>query len=94
AVFDFVGDIPFFKNEYKLRTYFDSIGELREGNPVKLEGYDIGKVSGINVSDMRIEVEFSVEKDVGVRKDSLATINLTSLLGTSYINLTFGTPES
>ncbi len=94
AVFDFVGDIPFFKNEYKLRTYFDSIGELRQGNPVKLEGYDIGKVSNINVSDRKIEVEFKVNKDVGVRKDSLATINLTSLLGTSYINLTFGSPES
>ena len=94
AVFDFVGDIPFFKNEYKLKTYFDSIGELRQGNPVKLEGYDVGKITDIRVSDRRIEVEFNVEKDVGVRKDSLATINLTSLLGTSFINLTFGTPES
>ncbi len=26
AIFDFVGDIPFFKNEYKLTTSFDSIG--------------------------------------------------------------------
>ncbi|MCA9809571.1 MAG: MCE family protein, partial [Candidatus Dadabacteria bacterium] len=30
----------------------------------------------------------------GVRKDSVASIRLTSLLGTSYINLSFGTPES
>ncbi|MEM7009694.1 MAG: MlaD family protein [Thermodesulfobacteriota bacterium] len=94
AVFDFVGDIPFFKNEYKLKTYFDTIGELRQGNPVKIEGYDVGKVSNISVQDRKIEVEFSVDKDVGIRKDSLATINLTSLLGTSYINLTFGSPES
>jgi len=94
AVFDFVGDIPFFRNEYKLRTYFDSIGELREGNPVKLEGYDVGKVSNISVQDRKIEVEFAVNKDIGIRKDSVASINLTSLLGTSYINLTFGSPDS
>lgn len=94
AVFDFVGDIPFFRNEFKLRTYFDSIGELRQGNPVKLEGYDVGKVSNISVQDRKIEVEFAVNKDIGIRKDSVASINLTSLLGTSYINLTFGTPES
>jgi phospholipid/cholesterol/gamma-HCH transport system substrate-binding protein len=94
AVFDFVGDIPFFRNEFKLRTYFDSIGELRQGNPVKLEGFDVGKVSNISVQDRKIEVEFAVNKDIGIRKDSVASINLTSLLGTSYINLTFGTPDS
>jgi phospholipid/cholesterol/gamma-HCH transport system substrate-binding protein len=94
AVFDFVGDIPFFRNEFKLRTYFDSIGELRQGNPVKLEGYDVGKVSNISVQDRKIEVEFAVNKDIGIRKDSVASINLTSLLGTSYINLTFGSPDS
>lgn len=94
AVFDFVGDIPFFKNEYRLKTSFDSIGELRVGNPVKLEGYDVGKVSTISVSDRKIEVQFNVNKEVGIRKDSVASINLTSLLGTSYINLTFGSPDS
>ncbi len=94
AVFDFVGDIPFFRNEFKLRTYFDSIGELRQGNPVKLEGYDVGKVSNISVQHRKIEVEFAVDKDIGIRKDSVASINLTSLLGTSYINLTFGSPDS
>ena len=94
AVFDFVGDIPFFRNEFKLSTYFDSIGELRQGNPVKLEGYDVGKVSNISVQDRKIQVEFAVNKDIGIRKDSVASINLTSLLGTSYINLTFGSPDS
>ena len=94
AVFDFVGDISLFKNEYKLSTYFDSIGELREGNPVKLEGYDIGKVSKIKIDDRKIEVQFRVREGVGIRKDSVASINLTSLLGTSYINLSFGSADS
>jgi phospholipid/cholesterol/gamma-HCH transport system substrate-binding protein len=94
AVFDFVGDIPFFRNDYSLKTYFSSIGELREGNPVKLEGYDIGKVSKIRVADRKIEVQFRVKKGMGIKKDSEASINLTSLLGTSYINLSFGSPDS
>lgn len=94
AIFDFVGDIPFFRNDYKLTAYFNSIGELREGNPVKLEGYDIGKVSTIKLADRKIEVQINVKKEIGVRKDSIASIRLTSLLGTSYINLTFGSPQS
>jgi len=94
AVFDFLGDIPFMRSDYKLKTYFQSIGELRVGNPVKLEGYEIGKVAKINIADRKIEVMLTVDKKAGVRKDSLATIRLTSLLGTSYINVGFGSPDS
>ena len=94
AVFDFVGDMPFFGSDYKLRTYFESIDELREGNPVKLEGYAVGKISKIRLADRKIEVEMTVAKDSNIKTDSVATIRLTSLLGTSYINLSFGSPGS
>ena len=94
AVFDFLGDIPFFGSEYRLKTYFQSIDELRVGNPVKLEGYEIGRISKIRIADRKIEVEMKVAKDSGVKTDSVATIKLTSLLGTSYINLSFGSPDS
>lgn len=94
AVFDFVGEIPFFRNVYTVKTYFESIDELREGNPVRLEGYEIGRVAKIKIADRKIEVEMTVSKSSGVKADSVARIQLTSLLGTSYINLTFGTPDS
>ena len=94
AVFDFVGDLPFFGSDYRLRTYFQSIDELRVGNPVKLEGYAVGKITKIRLADRKIEVEMTVAKDSGIKTDSVATIRLTSLLGTSYINLSFGSPES
>jgi len=94
AVFDFVGDLPFFGGNYKLKTYFQSISELREGNPVKIEGYEVGKITKITLADRKIEVVMTVKKDSGIKADSVATIRLTSLLGTSYINLSFGSPES
>ena len=68
--------------------------ELREGNPVKLEGFAVGKISKIRLADRKIEVEMTVAKDSGIKTDSVATIRLTSLLGTSYINLSFGSPGS
>jgi len=94
AVFEFVGEIPFLRKEYTLKTYFKSVGELKEGNPVKLQGVEVGKVSAIRIVDGKIEVTMRIKKDVPVRTDSVATIKLTSLLGTSYINLTFGSPTS
>jgi phospholipid/cholesterol/gamma-HCH transport system substrate-binding protein len=95
AVFDFVGgNIPFLGTNLHLKTYFVSIGELREGSLVKLEGYEVGKVNKIRLADRRIEVEMTVKKDSGIKIDSVATIKLTSLLGTSYINLSYGGTDS
>jgi ABC-type transporter Mla subunit MlaD len=78
AVFDFVGDLPFLGGNYKLKTYFSSVDELRVGNPVKLEGFEVGKISKIRLADRKIEVEMVVKKDSGVKTDSLATIKLTT----------------
>lgn len=89
-VLDFVSDIPFLKSEKDLVAYFDTVAELKEGNPVKMEGVPVGKVSGIKIRDGRIAVVMSVEKDAPVKSDSVASIKLTSLLGTSYVNITFG----
>jgi phospholipid/cholesterol/gamma-HCH transport system substrate-binding protein len=94
AIFEFIGGIPFLGGEYKLRTYFKSVDELREGNPVKLNGVDIGTISKIKIADNRIEVLMSVKKGVIIKKDSVASIKLTGLLGTSYVNISFGSPES
>jgi phospholipid/cholesterol/gamma-HCH transport system substrate-binding protein len=94
AVFEFIGEIPFLTRGYSLRSYFKSAGELREGNPVKLQGVEVGKVSKIKIVDGKIEVKMELKEEAPVRKDSVATIRLTSLLGTSYVYLTFGSPES
>ncbi len=93
-IFEFIAGIPIFTKEYSLKTYFKSVGELKEGNPVKLSGVEVGKISKIKIVDGEIEVTLKVKKGTPVKNDSLATIKLTSLLGTSYINLAFGSPES
>ncbi|MGH7801796.1 MAG: MlaD family protein [Thermodesulfobacteriota bacterium] len=93
-IFEFIAGIPIFTKEYSFKTYFKSVGELKEGNTVKLSGVEVGKISKIKIVDGKIEVTLKVKKGTPVKNDSLATIKLTSLLGTSYINLTFGSPES
>jgi len=93
-IFEFIAGIPIFTREYSFKTYFKSVGELKEGNLVKLSGVEVGKISKIKIVDGKIEVTWKVKKGAPVKNDSLATIKLTSLLGTSYINLTFGSPES
>ncbi|MGQ0792775.1 MAG: MlaD family protein [Deltaproteobacteria bacterium] len=94
AVFEFVGEIPFLTKDYTLKTYFQSVGELREGNPVKLSGVEVGKVSKIAIEDSKIAVTAKVKEGFMVKQDSVASVRLTSLLGTSYLHITFGSPDS
>ena len=93
-ILDFVSEIPFLKSENHYIAYFDSVAELREGNPVKMEGVPVGKIGDIGIKDGKIQVIMNVEKSAPVKKDSIASIRLTSLLGTSYINISFGTEGS
>ena len=93
-VMDFLGDIPFYSSDKTVYTYFDSLGELREGNPVKMEGLIIGKVSSIELEDRQLKVSMDVKKDAPIKTDSVASIQIASLLGTSYVNLTFGSEET
>lgn len=93
-VMDFLGDIPFLSNNKTVYTYFDSLGELRQGNPVKMEGLIIGKVSSIKLEGRQLKVSMDVKKDAPVKTDSIASIQIASLLGTSYVNLTFGSEDT
>jgi len=93
-VMDFLGDIPFFSNNKTVYTYFDSLGELRQGNPVKMEGLIIGKVSSIKLEDRQLKVSMDVKIDAPVKTDSIASIQIASLLGTSYVNITFGSEDT
>jgi len=78
--------------EYK--TSFKSIPGLKLGDPVRLAGVDVGSVRDIQVIGARVEVSIRVKPGTPVKTDSIATIKLTSLLGTNFVDLTFGSPAA
>jgi len=94
VIVEFLSGIPLLEKEYSLKTYFESIGELTGDSVVKLNGVEIGTVSSIKIVDGKIEVSMNIEQGSPVKKDSVATIKLTSPVGTAYLNLTFGSPET
>ncbi len=93
-LFEVVSGVSFFKKEKVYTSYFSSVGELRVGSEVKLSGVEVGRVSRISLAGQNVEVEIAIDKDVMIKADSKASINMTSLLGTTYVGLTFGSPNS
>ena len=94
ALFELVGKETIFQRMVEYRTSFKSIPGLKAGDPVRLAGVDVGTVKEIRVVGARVEVAVRVKPGTPVKTDSVATIKLTSLLGTNFVDLTFGSPAA
>lgn len=94
ALFELVGKETIFARMVEYRTSFKAIPGLKLGDPVRLAGVDVGTVRDIRVIGARVEVAMQVKPGTPVKTDSIATIKLTSLLGTNFVDLTFGSPAA
>ena len=84
------GDVPHY-------AYFKFAGGLEPGAAVRFGGMKAGSVGAVHVDpndSTRIEVEFSVERDIPLRSDSVAKITSLGPLGDNYLELTTGTRQA
>ncbi len=81
------------KGGYELFTRFEQVKGIESGTMVTMSGVEIGKVDKISFDDTSdlVHVGISVKGDIKIRKDSIATINIKSLLGQNIINIKPGT---
>lgn len=85
----------FFTKKIVLKSYFDNAGGLREGAPVRLQGVDIGSITGIRVvsdPDKRltpVEVTMKVRTAYrsNLRSDSMTALATAGVLGETYIDI-------
>jgi phospholipid/cholesterol/gamma-HCH transport system substrate-binding protein len=94
AFFELVGKETIFARMIEYRTSFRSIPGLKVGDPVRLAGVDVGTVKDIRVVGARVEVAMQVKPGTPIKTDSIATIKLTSLLGTNFVDVSFGSPSA
>jgi len=84
---------PFEKKVF-YRTYLTSITGLKVGDPVRLSGVDVGKITTITILDDKIQIDFEVKPGTKIRTDSVAGLRLTNLLGGQFLGITFGSPNA
>lgn len=93
-LFEVIGSATIFRRGKELRSYFDSVRELKVGDPVKLAGVMVGRVDDIRLATNKVEVVMRVNRDAGVRTDSAASVQFTGLMGQNFVSLTFGTANA
>ena len=79
------------------KTYLGFAGGLEPGAPVRYGGLKAGTVKALRVAPndpSRIEIELSVNRDIGVRTDSVASLSQLGMLGENYIEIQPGKAAS
>lgn len=89
-IVDMAGGVDWFKQGTYVRARFNSVQELKKGDPVKMAGVPIGRVDSIDFADGKVEVGMKLEKKALVKTDSKATIKFTGLLGQNFVSIAFG----
>lgn len=84
---------PFEKN-VPYKTYLTTITGLKVGDPVRLSGVDVGRITDIKVLTDKIEIDFEVKPGTRIRQDTVAGLRLTNLLGGQFLGLSFGSPNA
>jgi phospholipid/cholesterol/gamma-HCH transport system substrate-binding protein len=79
---------------YELTARFATIKELKSGDDVRLAGVTVGAVTTTRLSGRHAEVVMRIVDGIDVPTDSVATIAMSGLLGSNYVSLTLGAPDS
>ena len=80
---------PFEKN-IPYKTFLTSITGLKVGDPVRLAGVDVGRITRIVILSEKIEIDFEVKPGTQIKTDTVAGLRLTNLLGGQFLGLSFG----
>ena len=98
-IFLMSGTGGFFAKKMDVLCYFENAGGLRVGAPVRLEGVDVGNVSGIVVTTERpltpVKVVMKINRKYAhfLHKDSTAGLETAGVLGETFVDLSSKTAK-
>ena len=82
------------KRGYAVYAYFENVAGVYEATPVHLEGLKVGVVESLEFKDGKILVKMRIRNGVRINRDAVARIKTRGVLGSAYIDISHGTPES
>src|SRR6266540_2511921 len=94
-IMEVIGGFDLFRSGYRVHSRFDTVQELKEGDPVKMAGVEIGKVESIGFSEDKVEVIMKItHPKAKVKTDCKASVRFAGLLGQNFVSLSFGSPAA
>ena len=91
------GKSQLFKNTATVRIVFGYASGLANNAPVHFAGREVGRVSAIRLFEEdknKVEVTVAVSKDVPLKKDTKAFIDVMGFMGEKFVELMPGSPDA
>ncbi len=89
-----LGGMEHFKRGLVVHAMFNNIQDLKKGDRVKMAGLEIGRVSGLQITNNKVKVTMKLDSTAVVKVDSTVKIQFTGLMGQNFVSLDFGTPAA
>ena len=74
---------------YSLYARFASVSGLRVGNPIEIDGIEVGRVEQMNIDQEKqmAVVELKIKKGINVYDDASVSIKTAGLIGDKFIDI-------
>ena len=89
-IMEMIGSFDFFKRGIRVHAQFNTVQELKEGDPVKIAGVQVGRVEKIDLLEDKVDVTMKLNKPDNVRTDSKAIVKFAGLMGQNFVEIRFG----
>jgi len=78
------------EKRYAFFVQFEEIGGLVPGDPIHINGVELGRVNGVSLGARRVTVEMGVREGVPVPDDSRIVLKSIGIMGERFVEITQG----
>ncbi len=92
-IFLMSGTTGLFTPKITLKSYFQNAGGVRNGAPVRLQGVDVGNITGVRVvagkplTPVEVTMRVTTKYQASLHKDSVTSLSTAGVLGETYIDI-------
>lgn len=88
------GDLGLGRSRYEISAVFPTVSGLKNKAAVTMAGVSIGEVSKIRLHDGKAQIIMTINNDVKLEEDSIASIKTMGIIGDKYISIAPGASDN
>jgi ABC-type transporter Mla subunit MlaD len=85
--YQFVSKKGIFDNSMRLYSLSNDVSGISTETPILINGFEIGKVSDLNLANGKVLLEFSIDKEIKLSKESKFISTASGIFGYRQINV-------
>ncbi len=89
-----LGNFSLSRDRYDVSAVFSTVSGLKTKAQITLAGVNIGEVRNVKLKDDQAEVIMSINKNVKIEEDAIASIKTMGIIGDKYVMISPGASDT